>query len=288
MFFQSDRIFSGLISAVGSCSLMVRQVFIIFTLFIIGFSHPLLAAEDNNPYKNASNEQIKEAEAYFNYCAKDKAMSAEKDCECASAAYLDARIALGVNATKREIAKKIRYRCLKLTANTPKKLPLDTTGSGGENSKTIKEASDAQIKEAQSIFLECSENPHMSRYHDCECMAASFFDLRLEKGPIPRKDLILMELKDKCKNPVDSVGAEYTACMQDASVDNTGFERPDYCECYANRWVQLFKNHKGDLTLHANIFFKSDAQIYCNANAGILAEKKRKKEEAESGENEVQ
>lgn len=266
---------------------MVRQVLIILCLFMIIFAQPLLAAEDDNPYKNASIEQLKEAESYFNYCTKDKAMSAEKDCECASAAYLDARIALGVNASKREIAKKIRYRCLKLTANSPKKLPLDTKENGGENNKTIKEASDAQIKEAQSIFLECKENPLMSRYHDCECMAATFFDLRLEKGPIPRKDTIMMEMKNKCKNPVDSVGAEYTACMQDSSVDNTGFERPDYCECYANRWVQLFNNHQGELSLHANIFFKSDAQIYCNANAGILAEKKRKKEEAEAVEQEA-
>lgn len=263
---------------------MVRQILIIFTLFLIGFSHPLLAADEDNPYKNATNEQIKEAQSFFNYCQKDAAMSIERDCECSSAAYLDTRIALGVNATKREIVKKIRYRCLKLTANSPDKLPLNADNL--EDDKSIKEASDKQIKEAQAIFLECKENQTMSRFHDCECMAASFFDLRLEKGPIPRKDAILMELKDKCKNPVDSVGAEYTACMQDASVDNTGFERPDYCECYANRWVQLFNKHKGELTLHTNIYFKSDAQMYCNQNAGILAEKKRMKEEAEAAASE--
>lgn len=269
---------------------MIRQVFILMSILILGVAQPSMAAEDDNPYKNASIEQIKEAQSYFNFCKKDKAMSAEKDCECASAAYLDARIALGVNATKREVAKKIRYRCLKLTANSPKQSSQENLEK--EANTSIKEASDAQIKEAQSVFLECSENPNMSRYHDCECLAASFFDLRIEKGPVPRKDALMMELKDKCKNPVESVGAEYTSCMQDASVDNSGFERPDYCECYANRWVELFKNHSGPLTLHANIYMKSDAQIYCNANAGILADKKRKKEEdaaaAAAEENNVQ
>lgn len=236
--------------------------------------------KNDNPFANASAKQIKEAQSYYEYCKNDKVLSEEKDCRCASAAYLDTRMKLGDEVSKKEIAQRLRFKCSKFAFNTPEKGATDVEKDDGY----FKDVTDKQIEEAQGVYLNCKENPTMSRYNDCECLASSFLELRLQKGPIPRQDRLLFELDGKCKDLVQSTGYAYTSCMGDQSNDQYGFDRKDYCECYARRWVDQYKNLNVGLNIKSDINMQATAKIYCQSMAGIEAKKHQPAEESSDQE----
>lgn len=261
--------------------------FCIYFVFCMLFLMPSSYAEDkkaksNNPYDYASASQIKEAQSYYEYCKNDKVMSEKKDCRCASAAYLDARMGLGDDASKKVIARQIRDRCYKYASSNHDK-SSQTSKKIEKDDDYFKDVTDKQIEEAQGVYLSCTQNPTMSRYNDCECLASSFLELRLQQGPIPREDALLMELNGKCKDSVQSVGAMYSSCMGSVSNDQFGFDRTDYCECYAHKWVEQYEALQGGIGMASDVNMRATAQVYCQSMAGVEA-KKRHPEEVDDSE----
>lgn len=256
--------------------MLLRFCFYTVLGMMVFLPYAVHAQEEENPYAKATSQQLKEAQSYYDYCSKDEALSKEKDCRCASAAFLDARMALGDNAPKKDIAYKIRYKCFRFLSSAPPKSQQDTDKPDDDY---FKDVTDEQLKEAHGVYLTCKDNARMSRYHDCECLAGSFLDLRLQEGPFPKQDHLLFKLKATCKNIVESIGVMYTDCIQDVSNDQYGFERKDYCECYARKWADGYEKLNSDMNLKADIQIRSNSKIYCMDMAGIEA-KKRKDAEA--------
>lgn len=238
-------------------------------LIFIPFCSYAQDQKDANPYAGASDHQIREAQAYYAYCKKDAALSAEKDCKCAAGAYLDTRMALGDNASKRDILRSIRDKCPSLAYLKSKHIPVDKDSMDYDLSKIT----DAQLNEAQGIYERCKADPYMSVYRDCECMAGSFLQERIDQGPIPAPNVLLMDLRGKCHDSVKAVGMEYTQCMQDASNDNYGYSRKDYCECYARHWGEMYSALDHDLSYEEALSMRASSWGYCRT---MTAEEKRK------------
>lgn len=260
---------------------MAYRLFILLFLCMGFFASPVLAQDTKkkpNPYEKATVTQLEESQSFLKYCEKNKVMSEERDCRCTAAAFLDARMKLGDAASRKDIMITIRNKCYKF-AQRPNEPGVDPSSA---QDPYFDEVTDAQLQEAQDVYLTCKDSGLMSRYHDCECMASSFLELRLQQGPIPNRDTIMLGLRDKCKNLVDSVGYEYTLCMNDVNSQHHGVDSETYCTCYAKRWVDLFDRAQGTLGLREQVSIKASAQGYCINNAKTEADKREREAEAAS------
>lgn len=245
---------------------MVR--FFLAVLFTVTmFYAPLARAQDAGQapdYKNASDAQIKEAQAFFKYCEKDKVMSLNKDCKCAATAYLDARIALGEKAPRKDVARAIRDKCYKSTPANP----AVEQGISGPNDGYFKDVTDKQLEEAEEVYLECTNDLTLRTAFDCECRSASFLELRLQEGPIAQRSNLLFQLGNKCRNVVESVGREYSNCIKDVRNDTFDIDRKTFCECYSRKWGELYENMPGHMTFNAQVELSVQSRGYCIRNAG--------------------
>lgn len=217
---------------------------------------PAAPAKKKTIYDKATDAQIKEAQAFYDFCTKDDAMLQDYNCQCAASTYLDSRIRLGDKASKREVVRTIGDKCpaSKTALDDERNDETNDKGIGAPNTETetpyldLSDATDAQLNEAQTVFEECKSDFIMSLNHDCRCIASSFLGKRLELGPITSKNNILASFRNICKNVVGTTGYEYTNCMADASYDEYNTERKSICECYARKWAELYEKATVEIT----------------------------------------
>ncbi len=210
--------------------------------------------KDETIFAKATNEQLEEAERFYDACSKNETMSTMKNCKCAASEYLQKRIELGDDATVKEILSANADKCL-INASNP---PYD------DKEIDLSNVTDAQIKEAEEILQECKSTLKINQLYDCECYAARYLDARIKLGPFASKEIIIGSFSSECRNIVDSTGHEYTRCMAITTkrpVKN--IEPKDFCECYARQWGKYFKAHQGRIDLSARNNMKLRAKLYC-------------------------
>lgn len=216
--------------------------FVLLFVFQIGSSSVHAQESDEKEmsiYARATDEQLAEAQKYYKLCSSNPTLSAEKDCKCAAAKYLETRLELGDTASQSDILNKNIDSCRKAGDETP--LPKGTT----DYSKVPK----AYLEEASSVYKECSKNARVSLNVDCQCFAAEFLTKRIENGKRISRDSIITSLRSSCRNIVGTTGREYSSCMH-GDMDMgflDGVTQKEYCECVANEWARQYKNFKGDI-----------------------------------------
>lgn len=194
---------------------------------------PSSVLQDSDPFKKATDKQISEAQKFYVSCTENEVMSEQKDCRCAATEFLETRIALGDDVSVRDILQVNINQCLKNPENA----------LTAKDIETAKKISEAQKEEAQYVYNECKNSPKLSKNYICECRAASFLEARIKAGPLRDQGMLLIGLKDTCKNTVQRTGGEYSDCMSRGTtiVDIGDIELKDFCECYAKEWVKLYE-----------------------------------------------
>lgn len=215
--------------------------------------------EENEPeeetiFAKASDANIKESQRFYRYCTKNETLSAEKDCKCAATRYLETRLKLGDEASANQIMANNRNTCLLGDAQVIIR----------ESSIDLSELTDAQIKETEEVYEYCSTQRGYSTSYDCRCFAAKFLGKRLEQGPLIPRLVLFAELKNDCRNIVETTGAEYSVCMSSPSFSDTGgIQQKKFCECYARQWAKSFESFQGNLSRNAIMNMKVGARMYC-------------------------
>lgn len=209
--------------------------------------------EEGNAFARASDSQIEEAQKFYKKCKNNETLSTRKDCKCAATSYLETRLKLGDNAPVEQITAENINTCLK---------DKEALIKNPDNARM--EVTEAQMKEAESVYNWCKGDYDVSRQLDCECLASEFLQKRIESGPIIGRDIILGSLGVTCKNLVESAGAQYQQCMSGAAVTKTyGIERKKFCECYARTWTKKYEAQSGNFNPRMRTIFGAQAIGEC-------------------------
>jgi len=210
------------------------------------------SVNDGSPFARASDKQIKEAQRYYKKCKSNDNLSKRKDCKCAATTYLETKLKLGDSATVEQILAENINKCL-----IDKKTKI-------ENAEKIdlKGISKKYIEEAEEAEQWCKKRPRIKTQHDCECLAAKYLEMRIDEGPIISRDEIISKITTQalCKNMVEATGAVYSECMGQSDIYFKNIEPKKYCECYATRWSELFKDYNG-VGKKSNLKYYS--RMYC-------------------------
>ena len=214
-----------------------------------------LDKDGGSPYALATDEQIKEAQRFYNSCTDNATLSKQKDCKCAAAAYLETRVRLGDAASVNEIMDENINTCL-----------LDEKAGKIEDVERLdlENVTQQQLDEAEEVYNWCMDNPENKRVIDCECLAAEFLDLRMKRGPIESQNVLVLEITQHgCRNIVETTGLEYGRCMGGMGFDYHGIRPKDYCECYARIWGKLFKDYAGQMDEYKKSSIRFKARRAC-------------------------
>ena len=210
----------------------------------------------NNIYEKATNDQIAEAQQYYNHCSQNETISKQKNCKCATVAYLKTRLELGPDATTKQIMSANRNMCLQGKALT--------NLSKDRSTRDLSNLTDKQLSEAEAVFQHCKERRALNSQFDCECFASRFLDERLEIGPLANWDALFARFSSECRNVVETTGIEYSSCMAHFGIkDTVNMEPKEYCECYARKWADLFDSYSGKITFNTKQSLKSQARGHC-------------------------
>jgi len=186
----------------------------------------------------ASDDQILEARKYYKYCSENPTMASQKDCKCASAAYLDARLALGDAASVNDVMDSIKNECL-----------VDESVPVLEGERDMSGLSDKELEEAKQFYDYCKGDMSFDAAYDCECLAAEMVQTRKKyKGTTVSMEAMILEVGGHCPNIVQMTGNFYMQCMSSAFVSRLTDVLPKtLCECSANGWAKKMKNYKGTM-----------------------------------------
>ncbi len=211
---------------------------------------------ENDPYAIATDAEIEEAQRFYESCMSNNTMKKQKDCKCAAASYLETRIALGRAATVEEIMQENINTCLldekKGAVSDVEDLNLD-------------DVTEQQMEEAMSVYSWCEGLADVKNQVDCECLAAKFLDLRMKRGPLAERSVMIAEITQKsCRNIVETTGMEYSTCMTGSTFSYFGIRPKDYCECYARRWANLFDKYEGRMDEYIKSSIRLNARSYCS------------------------
>lgn len=212
-------------------------------------------SEENPSYMAATDTQIVEAQRFYKHCQNNVSMSARKDCKCAAAVFLETRMELGDSASVDTIIDENINTCL---------LDSKKNNIDAETRLEAQKITEQQKQEAQGVYDSCMIDRAMQRNTDCECLAAKFLDLRLKRGPMADRDILILNITQHgCRNVVETTGLAYGICMQGSSFDYNGIRPKDYCECYARRWGELFEKYTGKMDEYKKESMRLHSRLYC-------------------------
>lgn len=243
---------------------MKKHLIITFYFMMFGFcAAPLNALAQNESespqaetsiFDIASEEQMKEARAFYQFCQDDEIYSERKDCKCASLRFLETRVEHGNSISRGEILEKNKETCLKNNE--------DNTVAEKTDTEDIPEK---YIKEAEGVYKQCKISPVHSRTYDCNCYAANYLEKRIEGGEFTNENLIKISIRDACPNLVEKTGYEYSQCMSSYMLSTAppNIEAQDFCECYARRWAEQIKNRQGKMSNAVRMQLQINARIAC-------------------------
>ncbi len=212
--------------------------------------------EKKSLYGRASDAQMKEAKNYYRICTTTASMNTLKDCKCAAAEYLEARLELGNSASVDDIIKKNLNTCLR----NKEQLSLP------EGKFDYSKVPQIYIEEALEIYSYCNEKPSLNINYDCQCYAAEFLSKRIDEGKRVSQNEIMISLRGTCKNVVGTTGAYYKSCLSnefDTSDLGDDVTQKDYCECVARHWAKSYRNYTGNIDsifAHRELIFAANLQ----------------------------
>lgn len=131
-----------------------------------------------------------------------------------------------------------------VTPETPKAPPISEAIGSSLSSEIYKhlspESQEQLVEESNQVYEYCNKRQLFSSFHECQCVAAKFFDARL-LNPDPEMNIINMgdrAAKD-CPNIPGVAGYALNECMGAYGFRlKAGLE--EFCECYAKTYADIY------------------------------------------------
>lgn len=122
---------------------------------------------------------------------------------------------------------------------------------------------DAYLNEADQFFNYCEATPRYRKFYNCECLAASFLNERINQGPDVPRSGIMLDIEKQCADGAEASAETFNACMDRPSLLPPGTDTVKYCECFANTYGKLYEQNPGTGT-KASIRLQSQAHLTCS------------------------
>ncbi len=103
------------------------------------------------------------------------------------------------------------------------------------------EVPDEYITEARQVYQKCLTSHSRNMYYDCKCFSMSYLEERISRGPIAHNSSIESAISGKCRDATEAAGYEYQQCLGSFEGMQPGTDPEKLCECYANRFVEIFE-----------------------------------------------
>jgi hypothetical protein len=120
------------------------------------------------------------------------------------------------------------------------------------------------LDESQSVHDECSKKLDYPYFHDCQCIASTFLEARLKRGPDVNRYSILNDIGSKCVNKPGIAGHSYDECINRLSFlapqtrQLTDKEIEPFCRCFARTMALRYAaapnpNYDYIANMHSNV-----------------------------------
>ncbi len=131
---------------------------------------------------------------------------------------------------------------------------------------------EAELKEANTVFKSCDMNDRERAYFDCECISLNFLKQRMldqrDVNDNPTAAPFLIENARKaCPNPTAIAGLTYSRCLQWAPPMRSDYE--PFCSCYANDFAKRFAFNPTS-SLKINQIMMENSMNQCNAGQPVI------------------
>ncbi|PCJ36238.1 MAG: hypothetical protein COA75_08395 [Cellvibrionales bacterium] len=133
-------------------------------------------------------------------------------------------------------------------------------------SQAVAQDSSAIETEADEVRTSCYSTNYLRSEIDCECLATTFAEKRLELGPDQGKEGIIASITRtvKCLNFPSLQRQEYAQCISKVSSEDTnGIELEQYCQCQSRKMVETLAQHKGKYGASVKGSASFGATMYC-------------------------
>lgn len=127
----------------------------------------------------------------------------------------------------------------------------------------LEEIPDEYIDESLAFFDHCSGDHKLTKYYNCECLAAAYLDERIAKGPSVPASGIELAIGDKCRDTIGAAGPAYNDCLKKANRFPPGTDPEVYCECVANTYVKLMDRAAPDINSRSMVHYQTQSYVAC-------------------------
>ena len=99
------------------------------------------------------------------------------------------------------------------------------------------------VMEAEKVYQFCIKEELFANFHDCQCLSARFFDVRIQ-NPDLNMDIINLasQFSHDCPNVPGAAGYAYNQCMTSYSP-YMAYGAEAFCECYATKFGTYFEKN---------------------------------------------
>lgn len=124
----------------------------------------------------------------------------------------------------------------------------------------------AYLEEMDDVYRECEANNLFTLFYDCQCLSVKYLDKRIELGPWPTRDAIMVRINTQCANIPGIAGYTYGVCENRMMMRG----RQDYkelCECFGRTVAGKYARQPA---LNSRYFqvLQRDAYLKCGLNKG--------------------
>lgn len=149
-----------------------------------------------------------------------------------------------------------------LQKDTLQETPPGDPGEAASTAPEKEKIPDEYIEEADRFLKSCDQDYTMRQFHNCDCMASLYLDRRIAM-PKASSALILYDLKDECVDEAQIAGEKYESCINGAPMIRINTSLEDYCECFANTYVDMFKSYGAAMTSRVLVDVETQAATAC-------------------------
>ena len=121
----------------------------------------------------------------------------------------------------------------------------------------------AYMEEAEHFQAYCDSQETFRRYYNCECLAASFLESRIERGPDASRSSIMMMIEGDCQDAAEGAAQAYGNCIGNTLLLPNTIDPEAYCNCVGNQFAKYFEVGKAVPGPQAMISANTRAHTVC-------------------------
>lgn len=122
---------------------------------------------------------------------------------------------------------------------------------------------DDYIIEASKFGEECRNHREMPLYFNCQCLAVTYLDHRIDLGPEAHSSAVRNMLGGECKDGTGIAGKLYEECLNDFVNAPKHLDPETFCSCYSNTFSKYFESSNGEMNPRMKLSFLSRSRLQC-------------------------